>query len=280
MMGLICKGDFAQEEMDSSQVRTRTGISKILVALIILSQAVVPAQAMDIVTLGASHQPLSVDHGMVMWFVFGMVALLWTVAWELLKYAGWQLYFTASPGAESRRLRRLQRIRDHTAVAIQHELEMSRRDRDVPVEIRRARDLDRCPGVPLGDRERAESSARASSSSCGSERIVYKANQKDRAVQTTGPSFAPIIPEIRTEVRTELRVPEQVFYVPGGQCYHVFNPCHAFRHRGTQERVQRLRVCEYCVRHQGRDPQDPGPGIDQLLRLGNLPNFDRPGIQP
>ena len=80
----------------------------------------------------------------------------------------------------------------------------------------------------------------------GSRGLVYQANQKDKAVQTSGPAFAPVMPEIRTEVRREVGVPEQVHIVPGDQCYHVFNPCHAFRHRGTQGRVQTLRICEYC----------------------------------
>ncbi|CAE7201042.1 RE1 [Symbiodinium microadriaticum] len=157
MMGLLCKETYVQEESNSGYLKKDKGLSKILVALILLSQAITPAQAMDVGGMVTSHQPLSVDHGMVMWFVFGLVALLWTLAWEMLKYAGWQLYFTASPGAESRKLRRLQRIRDHTAVAIQHALEARRRDREVPAEVRRACDLDRRPGVPLGERERDQS---------------------------------------------------------------------------------------------------------------------------
>ena len=110
--------------------------------------------------------------------------------------------------------------------------------------------------------------------------MTYRSGQRDRAIQTIGPDFAPVAPEIRTEVRTEVRIPERVHIVPGNQCFHVFNPCHAFRHRGTQERVQTLRICEYCVRHQGRDPAISGPGIDEILRGGQLPNFDRPGIVP
>ena len=275
MAGLLSKRDYTQDESESVRSSTNLGLSKILVALIILSQAIIPARAMDTMALGSFHQPLSVDHGMVMWCVFGLIVLLWTLAWEFLKYAGWQLYFTAAPGAESRRLRRLQKIRDHTALAIQHELEARRENSRDPIEIRRARNLHRNPLEPLGSPGRAESSERASSSS-GAARTVYKATQKDRAVQTTGPSFAPLTPTVRTEIR----IPDQVFYVPGGQCYHVFNPCHAFRHRGTQEKVQRLRICEYCARHQGRDPQLGGPSIDDILRSGNLPNFDRPGIQP
>ena len=68
--------------------------------------------------------------------------------------------------------------------------------------------------------------------SLGTTRTVYRSKQRDRGVQTTGPSFAPVGPEVsvRTQVRSELRVPEQVHVVPGNQCLHVFNPCYAFRH--------------------------------------------------
>ena len=180
-------------------------------------------------------------------------------------------------------MRRLQRIRDTTAAAIQSEIQMRREAREdfqhVPAEVRRARDLRqrRMMSAEVGDR--AESSARVPSTLLGDDRTFYRAEQRDRSTQTTGPSFAPVVPEVRTEIRTEWRIPERVYTVPGGQCYHVFNPCHAFRHRGTQERVQTMRICEYCVRHQGRDPMIPGPGIDELLRRGEIPNFDRPGVQ-
>ena len=275
MMGLLSDTDLHQAS--SGEVGSSSpSMSKILVALLILAQAAIPVKSMEVVP----YQPLAVDHSLVVWGVFALIALLWTASWELLKYAGWQLYFTAAPGAGSRRLRRLQRIRDTTATAIQNELDARRRSvADIPVELRRSRSLSQRNNYPTSAGERTESSSRLPTTPVGSGPLTYRANQRDRGVQTTGPSFAPVVPEVRTEVqvRTEVRVPETIHIVPGNQCYHVFNPCHAFRHRGTQGRVQTLRICEYCVRHQGRDPQLPGPGIDQILRLGHIPNFDRPG---
>ncbi|CAE7208296.1 GIP [Symbiodinium sp. CCMP2456] len=101
---------------------------KVLVALMVLSQSVVGCEANELTV----YQPMTVDHTLVMWCVFALIALLWTLAWELIKYAGWQIYFTVAPGAGSRRLR-----------------------------------------------------------------TIYKAEQKDKAVQTTGPAFAPVVPEVR-----------------------------------------------------------------------------------
>ena len=280
MMGLFAGVDLTGEpRIPAEQTNTKLSISSALIALLVLSQAVTPVRSMELVP----HQPLAVDHGLMAWCVFGVTALLWTLAWELMKYAGWQLYFSVTPGARERRLRRLQRIRDTTTTAIQNELQ-ARRDARVdqgraPVEVRRVQDLrQRVPGG-VGSGERAGSSSRVPDSPLGGERTVYRSGQKDRASQTTGPTFAPTVPEIRTEIRTEWRIPERIHIVPGGQCFHVFNPCYAFRHRGTQERVQTLRICEYCTRHQGRDPQIPGPGIDEILRSGGMPSFDRPGAQ-
>ena len=244
---------------------------KVLIAMMVLAQAIPVCEASAVTV----YEPMTVDHGLVAWCVFAVMALLWTLAWELIKFAGWQLYYSAAPGASSRRMRRLQRIRDSTAEAIRSELDQRRR---IPTETRRAFDADREYGSQAEIRHRTISSSSASGETLGKQRLAYRANQKDKAVQTSGPAFAPVVPEIRTEVRREVRIPEQVHIVPGNQCYHVFNPCHAFRHRGTQGRVQTLRICEYCVRHQGRDPLLPGPGIDEILGTGQMPRFDRPGV--
>ena len=242
--------------------------------MILLSQAVATGDSTGL-TL---YEPMTVDHGLVAWCVFAVLVLLWTLAWEFLKYAGWQIYFTAVPGASTRRLRRLQRIRDTTAEAIRNELESRR----YQVEEQRATQVRR-PTVPTGG-SGSSSDARSSSTSVirssegqqRAKRTVYRADQRDKGVQTTGPVFAPVAPEVRTEVR----IPGHVHVVPGNQCFHVHNPCYAFRHRGTQERVQTLRICEYCVRHNGRDPNDRGGTFDEILRAGMMPNFDRPGVNP
>ena len=160
--------------------------------------------------------------------------LSWTLAWECFKYAGWQLYYRATPGAEARRLRRLQRIRDTTSAAIQYELDVRRSSRATrnPPEIQRAQDARRLPAEVLGTLDRRGTTIRVQERASSS-RTVYRSDQKDVAIQTTGPAFRPVAPEIRTEVRTEIRVPEEVHIVPGRPCFHVFNPCHAFRRYGA-----------------------------------------------
>ena len=247
-----------KERVKVCQAHADTG-AKTLIALVILSQAASTCSATELVI----HEPMSVDRGLVMWCVFAAVALLWTLAWELMKYAGWQLYYSATPGATTRRLRRLQRIRDTTATAIQNELDQRREE----LQQGRAHQEE-----PVRIVNGSGSSSRASGSR-GADRLTYRANQRDRSIQTTGPRFAPQPPQVRTEVR----IPEQVHYVPGNQCFHLYNPCHAFRHPGTQSRVCTLRVCEFCMRHQGRDPDARVGGIDEILRRGLTPNFDRPG---
>eukprot|EP00439_Symbiodinium_sp_Y106_P079760 s160_g18.t1 len=96
--------------------------AKVLVALLILSLSATTVESFEI----TAYEPIPVDHGLAAWCIFGLIVLSWTLAWECFKYAGWQLYYRASPGAESRRLRRLQRIRDTTSAAIQYELDMRR----------------------------------------------------------------------------------------------------------------------------------------------------------
>ena len=253
---------------------------KVLIALLVLSQSVGTSDATGMTV----YEPMTVDHTLVMWCVFAVIALLWTLAWELIKYAGWQLYFSATPGASGRRLRRLQRIRDTTAEAIQQELDVRRRTVDQRAarinETGQARETGRRLNQSNRLHGRAASSARGPETPLGTERTIYREGLRDRAVQTTGPNFAPTVPEVRTEIRREVQIPEWVHIVPGNQCFHLCNPCYAFRHRGTQDKVQTLRICEYYVRHQGRNPQDHGPSLDDILRLGQIPNFDRPGINP
>ena len=265
----------ASNDSSSSASAPNSQGFKILVALMVLSQAVCGCKASDLTV----YEPMAVDRGLLVWYVFAVVALIWTAVWELLKFLGWRLYFNAVPGASSRRLRRLQRIRDTTAEAIRCEIENRRRTESEGglSEARRAptqgsRD-DR-----LGSTMRTSTSTRTASGSSSPEPIRYRSDQRDRAVQTTGPSFAPPIPEIRTEIRRELQIPDHVHIVPGNQCFHIYNPCYAFRHRGTQGRVQTLRLCEYCHRHQGQNPQARGRTIDELLRAGLTPAYDRPGV--
>ena len=125
-----------------------------------------------------------VDHGLVMWWVFAVIALRWTLAWELIKYAGWQLYFSVTPGAGSRRLQRVQRIRASTAEAINRELGVRRRavaaERDSLFEA----------GNSSSSTTRRPTGYQTPEMPLGARTTAYRADQRDRAVRTTGPSFA------------------------------------------------------------------------------------------
>ncbi|CAE7460426.1 unnamed protein product [Symbiodinium sp. CCMP2456] len=160
------------------------------------------------------YQPMTVDHGLVMWCVFAIIALLWTAAWELIKYAGWQMYFSITPGASARRMRRLRRIRDATTEAIQSEITARRRElnaegRTAP-EVMRARDAEVFFSSSSA-RDRSASLSRVPDAPLQTTKTVYGSNQRDKAVQTTGPAFTPVLPEVRTEVRREIQIPENVY---------------------------------------------------------------------
>ncbi|CAE7343225.1 lgrC, partial [Symbiodinium sp. KB8] len=44
------------------------------------------------------YEPMSVDRSLVVWWLFAIVVLVWTLAWELIKFVGWRIYFNAIPG--------------------------------------------------------------------------------------------------------------------------------------------------------------------------------------
>ncbi|OLP97902.1 Retrovirus-related Pol polyprotein from transposon TNT 1-94 [Symbiodinium microadriaticum] len=124
--------NFAGEEsrqQTSSNSRSSTAsapnqIPKVLIALLVLSQAV----------LGESHEweredafmvtsSLSVDYGMITWALLWSAVIVFLLAWELVKWLLWLLYDRATPGSKSRRLKRLRKLREATADAIQREIQ-------------------------------------------------------------------------------------------------------------------------------------------------------------
>ena len=52
--------------------------------------------------------------------------------------------------------------------------------------------------------------------------------------------------------------------MPDNECYHVYEDCYAFRHRGTREKVQRRRICQFCLNRASDDP-DKSPDYDRDL---------------
>ena len=47
---------------------------------------------------------------------------------------------------------------------------------------------------------------------------------------------------------------EATYAVPDNECFHVYEDCYAFRHRGTLQRVERRRLCQYCSNRAADDP--------------------------
>ena len=75
----------------------------------------------------------------------------------------------------------------------------------------------------------------------------------DQAVQTA--VFSPVQnSEVRVILRYVHEPPGEAFIVPGNECYHVYGDCHAFRHRGTGNRVEHRRLCQYCFARAADDP--------------------------
>ena len=68
-------------------------------------------------------------------------------------------------------------------------------------------------------------------------------------------AFSPVQgPGTRVILRYVHEPPEATFYVPENDCYHVYGDCHAFRHRGTKAKVERRRICNYCLNRASDDP--------------------------
>ena len=252
-------------------------IPKVLVALLLLSQATTGDAIRDdqLVIHGSG---VSVDYGLVTWMCIGLMALGCLVFWEGLKWIAWMVYDRAIPGAKSRRLRRLQRLRDATTDAIQREIEHRRGSRleqraidstTTPTSQRKDP-----PRFPLGDGNSGQTAqtARQTSSASGDQsderfqllRRLAKGVKEmvDQGVQTS--AFSPVQgPGTRVIRRYVHEPPGETFIVPDNECYHVYDDCYAFRHRGTRGRVQRRRLCQYCYNRATEDPdKTPNYGRD------------------
>ena len=85
----------------------------------------------------------------------------------------------------------------------------------------------------------------------------------DQGVQTS--VFSPVpSPGVRVILRYVHEPQSETFYVPDNECYHVYEDCYAFRHRGTREKVQRRRICQFCLNRASDDP-DKTPDYDRDL---------------
>ena len=96
---------------------------KVLLALLVLSQATVgDAYRWDEEEALVVQAGMSVDYGIVTWAILWGAVIFGLLTWELLKWILWLAYDHVTPGSKSRRLRRLQKLRDATTAAIQKEI--------------------------------------------------------------------------------------------------------------------------------------------------------------
>ena len=120
-------------------------IPKVLLALLVLAQAVAGERVYEDQGVVVYGSGVSVDYGLVTWLLFWCLVLGGVLSWEALKWIAWLIYDRAAPGAKQRRLRRLQRLRDATADAIQREVNVRIGNRAE----QRARDLQAQPKAQL-----------------------------------------------------------------------------------------------------------------------------------
>ena len=258
----------------SSTASAPNQIPKVLIALLVLSQAV----------LGESHEwesedafvvtsSLSVDYGMITWALLWSAVIVFLLAWELLKWLLWLLYDRAIPGSKSRRLKRLRKLREATADAIQREIQSragssaEQRARDSRLEA-----SDERPNPP-------RTLSHATSPTDTADERLQLLRKLARGVKETSEcgvqagTFEHVPPpaDVRVILRYVHEPPEDAYVVPGNECYHVYQDCFAFRHRGTLGRVEHRRICQYCL---NRTKEDPDKSADYFRDLERAREYE------
>ncbi|OLP78092.1 Retrovirus-related Pol polyprotein from transposon TNT 1-94 [Symbiodinium microadriaticum] len=250
----------ASTNTGSSSARAPNQVSRVLIALLVLSQAF----------LGETHSweeeealvvrtGMSVDYGMITWALLWLAVIVILVSWEMLKWFMWLVYDRATPGSTSRRLKRLQKLREATAEAIQKEVQL----RTTTKGEQRARDaatepLGQLPNPPRGTRTLSSSGREGRMTQDERDQLLRKVARGMKQYQDCGvqAGFTECTPsqQVRVILRYVHEPPGEAFFVPGNECYHVYGDCHAFRHRGTMGRVENRRIYQYCVNRARDDP--------------------------
>ena len=236
------------ESDEASEGRSTPSMSRVLLALMILAQSVVPGESSREVEgqeLMLPVEPLKVDRSLATWAVFWGLVLVMILCWELLKWLGWQAFFQLGAGVSERRMRRLQRLREATAEAINEEF----------ARLSREPDAEPAPAIRIGSASSSSTWRRSTEDRATSPR---RPGRIERSTQTAAPAlWAPDPVPQPVTIRYIREVPDEAYVVPGRPTFHIFERCHAFRHTGTADRVQHLHLCGFCKNHDGRDPHAP-----------------------
>ncbi|CAE7630141.1 unnamed protein product [Symbiodinium sp. CCMP2592] len=262
--GEVQPADMLTKPLSSARIKSLSCLiglldEMVLIALLVLAQAVSGERVHEdhgVVVYGSG---VSVDYGLVTWLLFWCLVLVGVLSWEALKWVVWMIYDRAAPGSTQRRLRRLQRLRDATAEAIHREVSARVGSRAE----QRARDSRDRPRDQLPDPPREHRDPHAEERMNLLRRLAQGVKEtKEVAIQTT--AFTPVHgPSTRVILRYVHEPPEATYVVPDNDCFHVYDDCHAFRHRGTLQKVERRRLCRYCSNRANEDPdKTPDYGRD------------------
>ena len=255
----------------SSSAAAPNKVPKGLLALLVLSQAALgEACSWEEEEALVVKAGLSIDYGMITWALLWTAVILFLLAWELLKWLMWLAYDRAVPGARSRRMKRLQKLRDATTSAIQRELEARAGSRAE----QRGQDALRQPSAQQPNPPRQTSAIEAPATGEQAEQRLQLLGRLARGVKETSSvgsqtseAFQRVVaPETKVILRYVHEPPAETFYVPDNECFHVYGDCHAFRHKGTAQRVQRRRLCQYCLNRSEDDPDKRASYADDLER--------------
>ena len=255
----------------SSSAAAPNKVPKGLLALLVLSQAALgEACSWEEEEALVVKAGLSIDYGMITWALLWTAVILFLLAWELLKWLMWLAYDRAVPGARSRRMKRFQKLRDATTSAIQRELEARAGSRAE----QRGQDALRQPSAQQPNPPRQTSAIEAPATGEQAEeglqllrRLAIGVKETSSVGSQTSEAFQRVVaPETRVILRYVHEPPAETFYVPDNECFHVCGDCHAFRHRGTAQRVQRRRLCQYCLNRSEDDPDKRASYADDLVR--------------
>ena len=235
--------------------RSQPGVSRVLLALMMLAQSTTPGDAHESSEENGVvvYEPLRVDRSLATWAVLWGLVLVMIASWELLKWLGWQAFFQIGSGASERRMRRLQRLREATTQAINDEF----------ARLLREPDAEPAPTVRIDARPLTSTRRRSTSDRATSPR---RQGAIERSTQTVAPAFVrpdPVPQPIM--IRYLQEPPEQVYAIPGRATFHIHERCYAFRHPGTMNRVERLRLCGFCQNHDGRDPRAQQEPVDEAV---------------
>ncbi|CAE7422884.1 unnamed protein product [Symbiodinium sp. CCMP2592] len=181
--------------------------SQVLVALLVLAQAVSGERVTEEQGVVVYGSGVSVDYGLLTWVLLWLLVLLGVVSWEALKWIAWTVYDRA--------------IQREVAVRLETRPERRAQDaRRTPAE-QQARSLIDRPQPP-----RAEPKSAPDPNAEERMRLLRRLaqgtkEQVDASVQTA--AFSPVqAPGTRVILRYVHEPPEEVFVVPDNECFHVY----------------------------------------------------------